>query len=232
MTTAGHTYSFITGSRFVTAAAMLFSVLLIHAQGKTIADGKKDTIPTFRGIQVYADLVGAAQLAVSDYGQYEAGLRLNIKDKYFPVIEVGYGKADHHNDVTQTMYSTSAPYGKIGVDFNVLKNKHDIYKVFAGIRYAYTSFNFDVSHPDVKDPVWGTETPYGGKDIKAKYHWAEAVFGVDAKITGPLHLGWSVRYRRRLAHDIAEMGNCWYVPGYGKTGSTVITGTFNVTLDF
>ena len=45
---------------------------------------------------------------------------------------------------------------------------------------------------------------------------------------GPIHLGWSVRYKRRMSHKIDEMGNCWYVPGYGKTGSNLITGTFNI----
>ena len=53
-----------------------------------------------------------------------------------------------------------------------------------------------------------------------------------AKIFGPLHLGWSVRYKRRLSYDIAEMGNCWYVPGYGKAGSTRLGGTFNIMLNF
>lgn len=232
MTTAKHIFTSTIGNKLSVLGCLLMLALQMAAQTRAMTVAKKDTIPTFRGLQIYADLVGVAQLAVSDYGQYEAGLRVNLKDKYFPVVELGYGEADHHNDVTQTGYNTKAPYGKIGIDFNVLKNKHDIYKVYAGLRYAFTSFKFDVSHPDVKDPVWGNETPYGGSDIKGKYHWAEAVFGVDAKIFGPLHLGWTVRYKRRLKHDIAEMGNCWYVPGYGKTGSTLITGTFNVMLNF
>lgn len=230
MTTAKRTFSSTIGNRIAVVGCLLMLTLQMAAQTKIMSD-KKDTIPTFRGLQITADLVGMAQLAVSDYGQYEAGLRVNLKDKYFPVVELGYGKADHHNDVTQTEYYTKAPYGKIGVDFNVLKNKHDIYRVYAGFRYAFTSFKFDVSHPDVKDPVWGNENPYGGSDIKGKYHWLEGVFGVDAKIAGPLHLGWSVRYKRRIKHDISKMGNCWYVPGYGKTGSSLITGTFNVMIN-
>lgn len=226
-----HISIYTIASRAMVAIGLLLTPQLMQAQKKTIATLEKDTTATFQGLQVMADLVGVAQLAVSDYGQYEAGLRVNLKDKYFPVVEVGYGKADHHNDVTQTDYSTSAPYGKIGIDFNVLKNKHDIYKVYVGARLAYTSFKFDIAHPDVKDPVWGTMTPYGGKDIKAHYGWMEAVFGIDAKILGPLHLGWSVRYKRRLNHKVDEMGNCWYVPGYGKSGSNLITGTFNVMIN-
>jgi hypothetical protein len=54
---------------------------------------------------------------------------------------------------------------------------------------------------------------------------------VDATILGPLHLGWSVRYKRRLAHDDGIIGRTWYVPGYGKEGSSRLGGTFNVIID-
>lgn len=226
-----HISTYTIASRLVMIIGLLLAPMMSQAQSKQMVTTEKDTTATLRGFQLMADLVGMAQLAVSDYGQYEAGLRVNIKDKYFPVVELGYGKANTHNDITQTEYSTSAPYGKIGIDFNVLKNKHDIYKVYAGARLAYTAFKFDVAHPDVTDPVWGSTTPYGGTDIKAHYGWIEAVFGVDAKIVGPLHLGWSVRYKRRMSHKVDAMGNCWYVPGYGKQGSNLITGTFNIMIN-
>lgn len=190
-----------------------------------------DSIPWWRGFQVKVDLVGPIQRAVSSYGQYEAGIRFNLKDKYFPVVELGYGEADESNDVTQISYKTSAPYGKIGVDFNVMKNKHDIYRLYAGVRYAYTSFKFDVNHAPLTDPVWGGETPFDIHDMKASYGWFEALFGIDAKITGPLHLGWTVRYKRRLNHDDGDIGNVWYVPGFGKQGGTRLGGTFEVIFE-
>ena len=48
-----------------------------------------DSIPFFRGVQIKADLVGPIQRAVSSYGQYEVGVRVNLKDKYFPLVELG-----------------------------------------------------------------------------------------------------------------------------------------------
>lgn len=191
-----------------------------------------DSIPWFRGFQVKADMVGLVQKMVSDYGQYEAGIRINLKDKYFPVVELGLGEADHHNIITRTSYNTSAPYGKIGADFNIMKNKHDIYRVYVGCRYAYTSFKFDVSHPDLTDPVWGGTTPFESKNVRANYHWFELLASIDAKIWGPLHLGWSARYKRRMAYDAGELGNVWYVPGFGKQGTTRLTGTFDIILEF
>lgn len=191
-----------------------------------------DSIPWMRGFQVSVDLVGPIQKAVGSYGQYEAALRMNLKDKYFPIVEVGYGTADETDDVTEIHYKTSAPYGRIGLDFNILKNKHDIYRLYGGLRYAVTYFKYDVEHADLQDPVWGGPAPYQMHDVKANYHWAEAVVGIDAKIYGPLHMGWSLRYKRRILHDEGEAGNVWYVPGFGKQGDTRLGGTFNIGIEF
>jgi hypothetical protein len=213
------------------AVATLLPAQTTQPAKKMAEPAGKDSISFFRGVQVMGDVVGLIQMAVGSYGQYEVAARVNLKDKYFPVIEVGYGKTDHEDEVTQTRYKTSAPYGRIGMDFNVMKNKHDIYRIYAGARYAYTSFKFDVYHSDLIDPVWGGQSQFQGHDIKAYYHWFEAVVGVDAKIWGPLHLGWSVRYKRRIAYDNGELGNVWYVPGFGKQGSTRLGGTFNVIIE-
>lgn len=215
--------------------SLAISLLLLpqtaEAQRKKVIE-EPDTVPFFRGVAVSADLVGLGMVMLSDYGQYEGAVRVNLRDRYFPIIEVGLGKADHTNYVTNLRYTTSAPYAKIGIDFNLMKDKHDIYRLYGGLRYAYTSWKYDVESNGVEDPVWGDVAEYGGKDIQCHYHWAEVVFGVDAKIYGPLRLGWSARYRRRISYDNGEMGNSWYVPGYGKNGSSRLGGTFNVTLEF
>lgn len=225
-------------SSYILKVAIVLSLLVINniqisaqQKGKQIAETPSDTIPLFRGVALSADLAGIAQMAFSDYGQYEAALRINLKDKYFPIIELGYGKADAENVISKLSYKTSAPYGRIGIDFNLMKNKHDIYRIYGGFRYAYTSFKFNVEGHDITDPVWGDHVEYSAKDVKANYHWLEAVFGLDAKIWGPIRLGWSFRYKRRLIHDDGNIGNTWYVPGYGKQGGTRLGGTFNVAFE-
>ena len=198
-------------------------------KGRTAAT---DTTATFRSFEVTLDLLGAAQMWLSDYGQYEAALRIDLKDKYFPILEIGYGKADAKDVSTNLHYKTGAPYFRIGVDFNLLKNKHDIYRLYGGFRYAFTSYKFDVNSPGTTDPVWGEIAPYSANGIKARYQWLEAVAGVDVKISGPLHLGWSVRCRRRLFHDDGTIGNTWYVPGFGKQSGSRLGGTFNLIFEF
>ena len=55
----------------------------------SLAKVKEDSIPFFRGVAVGTDFVGPAMRWLASYGQYEALLRVNIKDRYFPVIEAG-----------------------------------------------------------------------------------------------------------------------------------------------
>ena len=225
-------------SSYILKVTIVLSLLMVNniqasaqQKNKQAAEAPADTIPLFRGVAVSADLAGIAQIAFSDYGQYEAALRINLKDKYFPIIELGYGQANSENIISKLSYKTKAPYGRIGMDFNLMKNKHDIYRIYGGFRYAYTSFKFDVEGNGITDPVWGDQVEYSAKGIKASYHWLEAVFGLDAKIWGPIRLGWSFRYKRRLIHNDGSIGSTWYVPGYGKQGGTRLGGTFNISIE-
>lgn len=192
-------------SSFILSVLTSSLLLLVPAIGAQAQQKKHivqpaDTVPLFCGVAVSADVVGVAQLAFSDYGQYEAALRVNLKDKFFPVVELGYGKADAENVTTGMAYKTSAPYFRVGLDYNLLKNKHDDYRVYGGLRYAFTSYKYDAYTTGIKDPVWGDDAGYRLEDVKCNCHWMEAVVGVDAKIIGPLRLGWSLRYRLSLIH--------------------------------
>ena len=191
---------------------------------------ESDSIQLFRGVSVSYDLAGTVMRMVGDYGQFEGALRFNLRDRYFPTIELGLGDAKHEVDaVTGIEAKVRAPYGRIGCDFNVSKNKHDIYRVMVGARYALTSFKTE-AYGNVSVPAWGGTVDYSVETDKCFYHWAEFLFSVDAQIWGPVRLGWSVRYRAKLGSS--DMGNnsLWYVPGYGKDGYK-LGGTFNVIVE-
>src|SRR5574344_126568 len=193
---------------------------------------EKDSVPVLNGFELAFNLSGAATRWLSDRGEYEGALRLNIHDQYFPVIEVGVGSANHETDeVTGLSYKTTAPCFRRGCDINLLKNKHDRNRLYAGIRYAFTSYKIDVSRVNLPDPVWMTISGFGINGETCNQHWAEVVFGLDAYIWGPLHLGWDVRYKRRIAYKESSLGNTWYVPGYGISGDTRLGVNFNVIID-
>ena len=218
-------------SRLIVSLLLLTLALSAQAQAKVFSL-EKDSIPFFRGFAVSFDLVGPAMLIMSDHGEYEGALRINLHDQWFPIFEMGVGRANHEDDeVTGITYKTTAPYFRIGMDWNVLKKKHGPNRMYAGFRYAFTSFNVDIIRENLPDPVWLSQTGFGIKDLSCVMHWAEIVFGIDAKIIGPLHLGWSVRYKRPLYHKNGDIGNIWYVPGFGTGSDDQLAANFNVIID-
>lgn len=190
-----------------------------------------DSVPFFNDVSMGIDLVGMGQKWLSSYGQYEGMVRINLKDRYFPVAEIGIGEADHVDDVTNINYKTSAPYFRIGCDFNVMKNKHDIYRIYVGARLAHSSFKYDATAL-VKDPTTNNEILWGSTDNKGTMLWMEAVGGLEAKIWGPIHLGWLVRYKNRISQKMGNIGEPWYVPGFGRNDTSLITASFNIIYQF
>lgn len=222
----------------VYTSTLIFSVLLLlgsatpaHAQLKMFRMDN-DSIPLFRGFAVSFDLVGPVMMALSDHGEYEGALRINLHDQWFPIFELGIGRANREDDeVTHITYKTTAPYFRIGMDWNIMKNKHAANRIYAGFRYAFTSYKVDITRDNLPDPTWGTTDDFGAKDIGCSMHWLEAVFGLDAKIYGPLHLGWAVRYKRRIAHNDGVLDRTWYVPGFGINDNDCFAANFNVIID-
>lgn len=188
-------------------------------------------IPFFAGVSVSADVAGAVMAAFTPYGQYEAAARLNLRGCFFPIVELGIGVSDHTNETTNIHYKVHSPYYRVGMDYNVMKDRRSGNRVFVGLRYGFTTFKYDVDAPDIYDPVYDTSFPFLYSGLKGTNHWAEAVFGIEARVWGILHLGWSVRYKLRFYNKQSVIGNPWYVPGFGKNDTHALGGTFNVIFD-
>lgn len=104
----------------ISICILVLSLLLIAPSAASAQYGMKkkkkpeeilpDTTAFFNGLAVSTDLLGPAMLWLGDYGSYEAALRVNLKDRWFPVFELGLGKTDHVDAATQTSYKVSAPF--------------------------------------------------------------------------------------------------------------------------
>ena len=84
---------------------------------------QKEHLVFFQGFTLSVDGYGPVAMMVSDYGTLEGALRLNLKNTFFPIIEAGVGKCSKDDFNTKVSYKTRAPFGRIGIDFNMLKDK-------------------------------------------------------------------------------------------------------------
>lgn len=187
--------------------------------------------PLFAGFSVSGNFAGLLLAAATSYGELECALRVNLRNTYFPIGELGIGVCDNTDDGTELHYKTRAPFIRLGCDYNFLRDKQSGNRVFAGARVGFTSFKYDVDGPDFEDLVWGDRVPYKFKGVKGNQTWIELVFGIEAKIWSIFHLGWSARYKNRITHSSGSPGEPWYVPGYGKKGGSALGGTFNLIFD-
>lgn len=187
--------------------------------------------PFFCGVGVSVDLAGLVMLGVANYGSVEGALRLNFRNRWFPVVELGVGSSDHENENTELRFKTSSPYGRVGVDYNFARDLTTGNRVYGGVRLAYCSMKFDLTGPAIEDVFYGGETEYSFYDLESSTTWLEFLFGLEAKIWRWFHLGWNVRYKRRLSQDSPELGKPWYVAGYGKNGGATFGAQFNIVVD-
>ena len=171
----------------------------------------------FQGFSLAVDLVQPVMIGFSDFGGAQAALRLNLKNTVFPVVELGYTDGEKTDENTDISYAVSAPYFKAGFDLNMLRDKWGDNKLFVGLRYGFTSFNYDMSGPAVEDPVWGGTEPFGYEGIDCTVQTLELVAGVQVKIWSSFHMGWLVRYKRILSQTDNVYSEPYYIPGYGNT---------------
>lgn len=50
-----------------------------------------------------------------------------------------------------------------------------------GLRYGFSKFDYDTDAPDIIDPIWGDRLHFAYKGLSGNTHWAEVVFGLEAK---------------------------------------------------
>jgi len=205
----------------------------LYAQNSDSDKDKKDAekvyFPLYNGLIVSTDIYGlGASVLGSDFLYGEVAVEANLKNRFFPVVEVGYGTTDTYSE-RGTHYKSSAPYFRIGMNYNTMYKKGNPNFLYVGFRYGFTSFSYDVvstpaedpifggsmENPSITDDIWGGSVPFSHKGLKASMGWLELLVGVRAHIYKNFYMGWTVRYKRSMNTSLSDYGDPWYVPGYG-----------------
>ena len=223
-------------STYIIALVALSSLLLwpanLHAQAKKTLAADKNAEPEFyQGVSVGVDVFGFLNQALgSDIMTTEASVEANLLNKFFPVVELGYASINTTNDETDIFYKTSAPFFRVGLNYNVFHKKPHLPGYFTvGLRYGFSSFKYDVQAPDLVDPNWGhTSIPVSYSAQKTNASWAELVLGLRANVYKGLYTGFTVRYRARLSMTEHENSEPYFIPGYGRGKANNLGITYNI----
>ena len=195
---------------------------------------QKENVTFFQGLSVGADISGLLNKAFgSDYQYGDISLQANLKNRYLPIIEVGYGKIDVTNEETNIHFSTAAPYVRVGMDYNMMSKKpHLPGYIYLGGRIGFTPMKYDYEAPTLIDPNWeGLEIPIDYHDVKSNVTWFEFVVGLKAHVFKRFSMGWSIRYHSRLKMTKNENSEPHYIPGFGKGGRTNFGVAYNLIYD-
>lgn len=185
----------------------------------------------FKGVSVSADLFGYIGRIMNDYTSSEVAVSANFGNRFFPVVEIGYGSTDTTDETTRIYYKSSAPYFRAGLDYNFLYKKSGEpgnYKIIGLVRYGQTTAKYDVTTPPLTDPVWGSEATLSLTDVEASCSWMEFGVGVQVKIWKNLHMGWSIRYKSLIKDGKGDRSEVWYIPGYGENKNGCFGGTYTI----
>ncbi|MGC3979525.1 MAG: DUF6048 family protein [Paludibacteraceae bacterium] len=193
---------------------------------------KNDTtkIPLYQGFIVEWDAVPLLEGTLNGRVTYgvQGNIQFNLKQTYFPVIEIGYGAADKtlpNQDATRFM--GKGLYEKIGIDFNLLKQKPDskAYGNFflAGLRLGTTHFKYDMTNLSVGDGnYWGDPQAINVNSSTSTKFWYEFVAGIRVDVYKGIMMGWNIR-NKHLLGGVSTDGKIapWYIPGYGKNTNSL-----------
>ena len=222
-------------STYIIALLALSSRLVcparLSAQSLRFLNQETEKQPLFQGIKVGVDVYGFLNQALgSDARSTEASIEANLLNRFFPVVEFGYGSMDTTGEDTEIHFKTSAPFFRLGLNYNVFYKKPELPGYLTvGLRYGFSSFDYDVQSPNLTDPNWShTQVPVDYTGVKSKAGWLEAVLGLRTNVYKDFYLGLNVRYRSRLSMTKNENSEPYYIPGYGRGKSTSLGITYSI----
>ena len=185
----------------------------------------QDSIQWVRGVRIGCDLTRFALYEFQpDRKAMEFSFDTEFKRNKFVTAEIGMEQSKNEN--IRLSYRSSGFYGRVGVDFNILK-KDKLEKgrdvVFVGFRYGYYNMT-QQTDAYVIPSYYSTDTLRGSYSSKNLYgHWVEVAFGLKVEVLQNLFLGASMR-GRVLLFSKKDLNYPYYAPGFGKGANSTNFG--------
>ena len=186
---------------------------------------KKDTVALYQGFFVEIDLAPIVTSTLINKSTYsmQGNVQLNLKNKLFPVVELGYAGADKTAS-SNIRYKTSGMFGKIGIEIPFVSPKTNLAVknnfLLIGLRLGMSSFNYSYYNFSWSDNYWGGNEVLNFQSQPATKFWLEIAGGMRVNAYKNIYMGWTVRSLHLLNQAKAGALNPWYIPGYGISNSS------------
>lgn len=200
----------------------------VQSTAQTKESVKKDSIPFLQGIWIEVDVAPVFERALINKNAYRAqgNIQVNLKNKYYPVIEFGYAGADKtaSNGIE---FSTSGFFGKAGADLSMLKPKPNSTQknnnFLVGLRLGASRFNYSLYNQTITDNYWGNSETFNLESISSTKLWYEIAAGMRVEVFRNIYMGWTIRNKHLISKTESGQTTPWYIPGYG-IGNTSVWG--------
>ncbi|MDR1154314.1 MAG: DUF6048 family protein [Bacteroidales bacterium] len=207
-------------------SGFIISVLLLLPVWCSAQDTIRYPINAMKGIRVGVD-ISKLLLPVIYSGEqmgFEATADMYIKGNLFGVAEAGWLYVDLNRDAYH--YRENGLYGKIGVDYNLLKSRrpysNDI--VYAGVRYGLSVFSQQADQVTIPGYFWPDATGHRIPKSTMQAQWLELLFGVKAEVLKNLYVGLTFRFKFKTVSPGDDDSIPYRIPGYGNGNSGFALG--------
>ncbi len=206
-------------SRFTFSTLLLLGIAAANAQPINVVGEKPLTSGVLIGVDMAKYVYQIVEPAITGF---EASLDYEFKENYFAVIEGGFEKASPLNDNYD--YSLNGYYGRVGLNYDLLKNTDDLDILFIGVRYGLSRYSQSAGNIEISN-YWGTAI----RDIPEQNltaHWAEAVLGMKAELyfARNLFIGWTIRARFFIDGNDFDILQPYTIPGFGREENNATIG--------
>ncbi len=195
---------------------LIFSAISLTALAQTRPKATRDSV-LYHGTQLGISVVDPFKSFFSATWGSSLQLDVNLLNRFFPLIELGYAQAKLTTNQEQTRFDTKAFYYKVGINLPLAtEGPNAENQFFVGARLGFSSFDYSISGGIFGDSYWNKGYMRDFPDEHASAAWGELLAGLRIQLLGPISLGWSGRMKTTLkvwngAHSVPA-----YIPGYGQ----------------
>ncbi len=195
------------------ASWLLIPCVYAQEQQDSVSIPKKDI---YKGLQVKLDL-GTPILEIARSSakvqSYEMAVNVNLKQRYFPTLELGYAQADR--TLASGTFVGKGGFARVGLDLSSLKKRPDSpNKLLVGVRIATAVQDYRLTDLILNDSYWQTNPTMNFHDMRCDV-WGEISIGIQVQIYKAFYMGWALRLKALFTRGEEGELTAYYIPGYG-----------------